>query len=119
MRFSVIAIIVAAAALAACASHHASSTANTTPLNACEIRQTRFGNVATTLTANADGSLARVDVTGGTQDEKNDATQDVYRAFGQPQIDTNVHPIQSKWGLNTWMDRCGRTVPPRVAAPRH
>jgi hypothetical protein len=90
-----------------------------TTLHACEVRQLQFGSVAATVMANADANLSEVDLSGGSQSEHNAALHDVYRAFGQPHIDTNVHQIQSKWGLSAWVDRCGRAGVPHVAAPTH
>ncbi|HEY3674432.1 MAG TPA: hypothetical protein VGK84_00410 [Candidatus Tumulicola sp.] len=107
-------ILLTATALTACGGHQRETVADTTTLHACEIRQTQFGDVAATVTANFDASLAGVDVSGGSQSERRAALRSAYRAFGQPRADTIVHPMQSKWGLNAWVDRCGHAVTPRA-----
>jgi hypothetical protein len=30
-----------------------------------------------------------------------------------------VRPVQSKWGLSAWVDRCGRTVTPSAVITQH
>jgi hypothetical protein len=107
-------ILLTATALTACGGHHRETVADTSTLHACEIRQTQFGNVAATLTANADASLGEVDLSGGSGGERRAALRDAYRAFGEPRVDTIVHPVQSKWGLNAWVDRCGHAVTPHL-----
>jgi hypothetical protein len=119
MRASAVVSLVTAAVLIGCAGHRHETVADTSALHSCEVRQLQFGNVAATVSANMDASLAEVDVSGGTDDERRAATRSAYRAFGEPKVDTVVRPVQSKWGLNTWVDRCGRTVTPHVAAPAH
>jgi hypothetical protein len=119
VRGIVVISLVTATVLCACGGHRRDAAPDTTALRACEIRQLQFGNVAATVVANSDASLSEVDVDGGSEAERHAATQSAYRAFGQPHIDTDVHQIQSKWGLSAWVDRCGRAAPPRVAVPTH
>jgi hypothetical protein len=107
-------ILLAATALTACGGHRRETVADTSTLHACEIRQTQFGNVAATVTANADASLAEVDLSGGSRGERRTALRDAYRAFGEPRVDTIVHPVQLKWGLHAWVDRCGHVVTPQI-----
>jgi hypothetical protein len=101
------------AALAGCTGHDTKSAASQKPLDACEVRQVHYGNVAGSVTANADGTLAHFDPTSGTKEQRDAASQQVYQDFGQPQLDTKVRPIQNKWGLTAWLDRCGRASNPQ------
>jgi hypothetical protein len=107
-------ILLTATALTACGGHRRETVADISTLHACEIRQTQFGNVAATVTANADASLAEVDLSGGSRGERRAALRDAYRAFGEPRADTIVHPVQLKWGLHAWVDRCGHAVTPQI-----
>jgi hypothetical protein len=119
MRAAVVVWVVAAAVLTACGGHRRETVADTSSLHSCEVRQVQFGNVAAVVNANYDASLGEVDVSGGSEDERQSALRSAYHAFGEPRVDTIVHTVPSKWGLNTWADRCGRAVTPRVAIPQH
>jgi hypothetical protein len=119
MRAAVVVSLVVAAALTACGGHRRETVADTSTLHSCEVRDMQFGNVAATVTANQDASLAAVDMSGGSEDERRTALRSAYHAFGAPRVDTVVRPVQSKWGLSAWVDRCGRTVTPSAVITQH
>jgi hypothetical protein len=104
---TVLAIVIA---LCACAGRRHDPASDMTALHACETRQVEFSGVDATVIANADASLAEIDLTGGSSTGRESALREAYKAFGKPHADTNVHSIQSKWGLTTLVDRCGRAA---------
>jgi hypothetical protein len=110
---AVVAILIA---LCACAGRRHDPASDTTALHACETRQVEFAGVDATVIANADASLAEIDLTGGSSTGRQSALHEAYKAFGKPHADTNVHSIQSKWGLTMLVDRCGRAFSPHRAS---
>jgi hypothetical protein len=106
---AVVAILIA---LCACAGRRHDPASDTTALHGCETRQVQLAGVDATVIANADASLAEVDFVDGSSTGRQSALREAYKAFGKPHADTNVHSIQSKWGLTMLVDRCGRAFSP-------
>ena len=129
MRARALLVVMLAALLAGCGGQRRNASATSaelSPLAACESREITLDGADVLLTSNADSSLASVHVRGATNDmDRRDVLKDVYRTFGAIRIDTSVIARTSKWGLTTWTDRCGRpitfTVPkqtsPSAASP--
>ncbi len=102
-------------ALGACtSSHHAPQSPSASPsvLVSCETRVMTVDGAEIVVTANVDGSLASVEIVNepnlaaGTR-----AIDDAVHAFGPVRRDSHVVARQSKWGLATLTDPCGRPVP--------
>ena len=110
---AVVAILIA---LCACAGRRHDPALDTAALHACETRQVELAGLDATVVANADASLAEVDLTGGSSTGRQSAMREAYRAFGKPHADPNVRSIQSKWGLTMLVDRCGRAFSPHRAS---
>ncbi|MEO7201036.1 MAG: hypothetical protein ABI431_00305 [Candidatus Tumulicola sp.] len=110
---AVLAIVIA---FCACAGRGHGPASDTTALHACETRQVELAGVDATVIANADASLAEVDLADGSSTGRQSALREAYKAFGKPHSDTIVHSIQSKWGLTTLVDRCGRAFAPHPAS---
>jgi hypothetical protein len=103
-------------ALGACASSHhgaqSSPSASPSALGSCETRVMTVDGAEIVVTANVNGSLASVEIV----NEPNHATgtravDDAVHAFGPVRRDSRVVARQSKWGLATLTDPCGRPVP--------
>jgi hypothetical protein len=63
------------------------------------------------VNANADASLASVRVVRAESGAaRSRVLASVYRAYGRAHLDTGVVARQSKWGLTTLTDPCGRPV---------
>jgi hypothetical protein len=112
----VVAVIAILIALSACAGRRHDVATNMTALHACETRQVELDGVDATVIANADASLAEVDLADGSSTGRETALHDAYKAFGKPHTDTNVHSVQSKWGLPMLLDRCGRAFSPHPSS---
>lgn len=107
-------------ALAGCASaRHAGAAsenaADFTALQPCETRTLMFDGATVVVTANADGSVASIAVPGNAP-SRAQALRQARAAFGAPRVDLERVARQSKWGLVTWTDRCGRPVRSAPAA---
>ena len=101
---------------AGCASaRHAASgpTPSPAPLRSCETRIMDFDGVQAVVTSNLDSSLASVEiVTAPDEASRRKAVDDAIHYFGPVRRDTRVTTRQSRWGLSTLTDPCGRPVPP-------
>ncbi|MGA8532939.1 MAG: hypothetical protein WB615_02385 [Candidatus Tumulicola sp.] len=97
---------------------HTESSQNSavSPLGSCETRVVTLDGVELVVNANADSSLASVRVIEARSlAARNKVLGTVYRAFGTVRGDSDVVARQSKWGLTTLTDPCGRPV--GVASP--
>jgi hypothetical protein len=120
-----IAAFAMAMAIGACsASHRAAQTTGATgspsaspsPLGSCETRVTVIDGVQVVVTSNIDQSLASVEIVKAPDPAAAArAVDDAIHEFGPVRRDNNVEMRQSKWGLSTMTDPCGRPVP----APLH
>ncbi|MBV8118226.1 MAG: hypothetical protein JOZ01_09620 [Candidatus Eremiobacteraeota bacterium] len=110
-----LAIVLALAVTGCTTSHRAanSSDAELSPLGSCETRVISLPGTQLVVNANADASLGSVRVVHAAGDAERDrALATVNRAFGRAHPDTSVVARQSKWGLTTFTDPCGRPVTP-------
>ena len=107
-------ILTSLIALYGCAAqrHAAATTASAPDLSALQPCETRFLSLAgadVVVTANADGSVASIAVPGNGP-SRAEALKQARTVFGSPHLDAERVARQSKWGLITWTDRCGRLV---------
>jgi hypothetical protein len=109
-------------AVAACSGSHnaaSGSSASPSPLGACEVRVVAFDAGRALVTGNADGSLASVTMLDTPQRAAPAAVlTEATRAFGPLRDDARVVAHQSKWGLTTFTDACGRPMNPAGPAGR-
>ena len=70
-------------------------------------------DVEVVVTSNINQSLASVEIVGGAPDRAAAAraVDDAIHEFGPVRRDGHVVVRQSKWGLSTMTDPCGRPVP--------
>ena len=107
-------------AASGCVARHAetvsaAASADLAPLHGCETRELTLAGADVVVSANADGTLATVAVAGATAArDRAAALREALRVFGPVRRDTEIVARQSKWGLVTWTDRCGR---PQSHAP--
>ncbi|HXF35352.1 MAG TPA: hypothetical protein VN603_12335 [Candidatus Acidoferrales bacterium] len=98
---------------AGCSSAHrgAESNASPAPLGSCESRIMDFDGAEVVVTSNVDTSLASVEIVKAPNAAaRSRAVDDAIHAFGPVKRDTRVMTRQSKWGLTTLTDPCGRPV---------
>lgn len=70
------------------------------------------------LQANIDGTLGSLTIVHAPDREAQaKAVEDVEKAFGLPHRDSRVVTHQSKWGLPSTTDACGRPVNPLSPSP--
>ena len=114
------AVLVFVVALGACASHGASESAGSSPsplaspspLGSCETRVIVIDGVQVVVTSNIDQSLASVEIVNAPdRAAASRAVDDAVHEFGPVRRDSHVEVRQSKWGLSTVTDPCGRPVP--------
>jgi hypothetical protein len=101
--------------VAGCTSAHraGSSNASPEPLQSCESRIMDFDNAEVVVTSNVDGTLASVEIVKAPNAEvRSRAVDDAIHAFGPVKRDIRVMTRNSKWGLTTLTDPCGRPVAP-------
>jgi hypothetical protein len=123
MRTNALVGVTLALAVAGCVGSRHATTAprnvSLVPLGSCETRVLSLRGADLVVNANADSTLASVRVVNATNHLARDqALATVYHTFGAVHLDTDVVARESKWGLATWTDRCGRpitfTSPPRT-----
>jgi hypothetical protein len=88
-----------------------SAPASPSPLGSCESRILEFDGAEVVVTSNVDTSLASVEIVkapNGAVRER--AVDDAIHVFGPVRRDTRVITRQSKWGLTTLTDPCGRPI---------
>ncbi|HEY1977187.1 MAG TPA: hypothetical protein VGG89_11600 [Candidatus Baltobacteraceae bacterium] len=104
------------AAMTGCSPAHrgAESSGSPAPLGSCESRIMEFDGAEVVVTSNVDSSLASVEIVKAPNAEaRSRAVDDAIHSFGAVRRDTRVVTRQSKWGLSTLTDPCGRPVAPR------
>jgi hypothetical protein len=70
------------------------------------------------VTSNIDASLASVGIVKAPDPAAAArAVDDAIHEFGPVRRDSHVEVRQSKWGLSTMTDRCGRPVPAKSTLP--
>ena len=108
--------------MAGCASRSASEgtrsspspMASPSPLGSCETRVMVVDGAEVVVTSNIDQSLASVEIVNAPdRTAAARAVDDAVHEFGPVRRDSRVEVRQSKWGLSTMTDRCGRPVPAR------
>lgn len=120
-RFAALAQAACLLGAGGCAARHAetavsaAASADLAPLHGCETRELTLAGADVVVAANADGTLATVSVAGAADaSARAAALREALRIFGPVRRDTEIVARQSKWGLVTWTDRCGR---PQSHAP--
>ena len=89
------------------------------PLGSCETRIVDVDGAQAVITSNADGSLASVEIVKAPDAATRvKAIDDATHYFGPVRRDTRVVARQSRWGLTTYTDPCGRPVPSVTPTPR-
>ena len=72
-----------------------------------------FDGAEVVVTSNVDTSLASVEIVKAPNPAaRSRAVDDAIHAFGPVKRDTRIMTRQSKWGLTTLTDPCGRPVAP-------
>lgn len=72
-----------------------------------------FDGAEVVVTSNVDTSLASVEIVKApSASTRSRAVDDAIHSFGPVRRDTRVMTRQSKWGLTTLTDPCGRPVAP-------
>jgi hypothetical protein len=103
-------------AVTACSSGHRageSASASPEPLGSCESRIMEFDGAEVVVTSNVDTTLASVEIVKAPSAAARErAVDDAIHRFGPVRRDTRVMTRQSKWGLTTLTDPCGRPVAP-------
>lgn len=100
---------------AGCSSAHreVDSSASPAPLGSCESRIMEIDGAELVVTSNVDTSLASVEIVKAPNAAaRSRAVDDAIHSFGSVRRDTRVMTRQSKWGLTTLTDPCGRPVAP-------
>lgn len=113
MRYALVAITFALA-IGGCATARRGPAAQNTALSqlgSCETRVISLPGAELVVNANADGTLAAVRlIRAAGHAARYEALATVHRAFGPAHPDAGLVARQSKWGLTTWTDPCGRPV---------
>jgi len=100
---------------AGCSSAHnaADTSASPATLGSCESRIMEFDGAELVVTSNVDTSLASVEIVKAPNAEARlRSVDDAIHSFGPVRRGTRVMARQSKWGLSTLTDPCGRPVAP-------
>jgi hypothetical protein len=94
------------------ASASASPSPTPLPLGSCETRVMVIDGVEVVVTSNIDQTLASVEIVKAPdRTAAARAVDDAIHEFGPVRRDSHVEVRQSKWGLSTITDPCGRPVP--------
>jgi hypothetical protein len=117
-RLAALALLIAVGGCSSSQRSAASATAapspGASPLGSCETRVTIIDGAQVVVTSNVDQSLASVEIVKAPdRATAARAVDDAVHQFGPLRRDSHVVLRQSKWGLSTLTDPCGRPVPAR------